>query len=292
VKGILTFQNRYPSVKQIKLEENFRSSKGIVETAREFIEKNPDRLPKKMQPTDAQDYEEGDIVALSFDTPELEAQHIVQSIKTLHGVAVKEPTDKDPHHKRGLAYSDMAVLFRSVDKNAEAVSRAFDQAHIPYIIVGMNNLFTTAEAEAARQLFYFMDALPAVDNQVSRRYMDERQHRAEADGGAQCRSRSTSPTGRIQGGQSPQCPLTDRKLLFARAAVLDAARVSREAFGVRSACCRFGMRQFLSKTESAFVVRRSDSTAGPIRTVVFGGGSSALPRRRRSKPAIASRLAS
>jgi DNA helicase II / ATP-dependent DNA helicase PcrA len=162
VKGILTFQNRYPSVKQIKLEENFRSSKGIVETAREFIEKNPDRLPKKMQPTDAQDYEEGDIVALSFDTPELEAQHIVQSIKTLHGVAVKEPTDKDPHHKRGLAYSDMAVLFRSVDKNAEAVSRAFDQAHIPYIIVGMNNLFTTAEAEAARQLFYFMDALPAV----------------------------------------------------------------------------------------------------------------------------------
>ena len=66
VQNILTFQKRYPSVAQVRLEENFRSSEGIVETARAFIEQNPDRLPKKMKPTDAQDYEPGDIVALSF----------------------------------------------------------------------------------------------------------------------------------------------------------------------------------------------------------------------------------
>jgi DNA helicase-2/ATP-dependent DNA helicase PcrA len=51
IKGILEFEKRYKKVTQIKLEENFRSSKGIVETAREFIEKNTTRLPKKMQPT-------------------------------------------------------------------------------------------------------------------------------------------------------------------------------------------------------------------------------------------------
>jgi hypothetical protein len=32
---------------------NFRSSKGIVETARPFIEQNGEQRPKKMQPTDA-----------------------------------------------------------------------------------------------------------------------------------------------------------------------------------------------------------------------------------------------
>ena len=163
VKGILTFTDRYPKVTQIKLEENFRSSKGIVETARAFIEQNTARLPKAMQPTDAQDFEDGDIVALSFDTPEQEAQHIAQSVQALHGIAIKEPTKADPKHQRGIAYSDMAVLLRSVAKNAEPITKAFDHAGIPYIIVGMNNLFGTPEAEASRQLFYFMAARPTID---------------------------------------------------------------------------------------------------------------------------------
>ena len=163
VKGILEFQKRYQPVTQIKLEENFRSSNGIIETAREFIEQNTTRLDKKMQPAAAQDFEEGDILALSFETPEQEAQHIVASIQALHGVAIKNPTKDDPKHQRGIAYSDMAVLFRSVDKNAEPVSSAFEHAGIPYIVVGMNNLFTTLEAEAARQLFYFMAERPTID---------------------------------------------------------------------------------------------------------------------------------
>ena len=37
VQNILTFETRYPAVEQIPLEENFRSSDGIVETARAFI---------------------------------------------------------------------------------------------------------------------------------------------------------------------------------------------------------------------------------------------------------------
>ena len=39
VENILTFVQRYPSVDQISLEENFRSSDGIVETARPFYRK-------------------------------------------------------------------------------------------------------------------------------------------------------------------------------------------------------------------------------------------------------------
>ena len=44
VANILTFDRRYPGVEQIPLEENFRSSEGVVETARAFIEQNGARL--------------------------------------------------------------------------------------------------------------------------------------------------------------------------------------------------------------------------------------------------------
>jgi DNA helicase-2/ATP-dependent DNA helicase PcrA len=60
VANILTFHERYPDVQQIPLEENFRSSKGVVETARAFIEQNGARLPKAMKPTGAQPDETGD----------------------------------------------------------------------------------------------------------------------------------------------------------------------------------------------------------------------------------------
>jgi DNA helicase-2/ATP-dependent DNA helicase PcrA len=105
-----------------------------------------------MKPTTAQDFEPGDLAALSFANPEEEAAWIAQTCKSLGGVAVKE----DEKH-RGISWSDMAVLLRSVRKNGEPITRALDTAGIPYVVVGMNNLFETREAEAARQLFYFMD---------------------------------------------------------------------------------------------------------------------------------------
>src|SRR5208282_1117789 len=122
VENILSFLKRYPKVHQIRLEENFRSSEGIIETAREFIEQNSIRLQKKMKLADAQPYEPGDICALQFDTPAAEAQHIVVTAKGIHGVAFNEPTEKDPNHQRGLAWSDMAILLRSVSRNAGPIN--------------------------------------------------------------------------------------------------------------------------------------------------------------------------
>lgn len=151
VQNILTFAKRYPGVKQIRLEDNFRSSPGIVYTARTFIEKNIERLPKQMQPTAAQAFEPGDIVALSFDSPESEAEYMCHTMKSLQGVAVKEDDEE-----RGISWSDMAVLLRSVGANAEPITRALDKAGIKYVVVGMKNLFGTLEAQAARALFYFM----------------------------------------------------------------------------------------------------------------------------------------
>jgi len=151
VENILTFSKRYPNVAQIRLEDNFRSSPGIVETARAFIEKNESRLPKQMQPTTAQKFESGDIVAASFDNPDSEAEYIAQTMQGLRGISIREEAKK-----RGVSWSDMAILLRSVGANGQPVTRALEKAKIPYLVVGMNNLFGTPEAQAARALFYFM----------------------------------------------------------------------------------------------------------------------------------------
>jgi DNA helicase-2/ATP-dependent DNA helicase PcrA len=151
VEEILSFKDRYPNATQIKLEENFRSSSGIVETARDFIQKNDRRLAKAMKPTGAQEDEPADVTALPFDSADDEARHIAETIKALRGVAIK-----DSGSERGISWSDMAILLRSVARNAEPITKALDAAGIKYVVAGMNNLFGTPEAEAARQLFYFM----------------------------------------------------------------------------------------------------------------------------------------
>src|SRR5665213_3754208 len=161
VENILTFGSRYPSVKRIPLEENFRSSDGIVETARAFIAQNTNRLQKEMKPTGAQTNEAGDIIALSFSSVEEEASYIAQTAQSLRGVAIREDGGE-----RGISWSDMAVLLRSVRANAEPITDGFKAAGIPYVLVGMTNVFGTAEAEACRQLFYFMASRADVDEGV------------------------------------------------------------------------------------------------------------------------------
>lgn len=161
VANILTFDKRYPSVEQIPLEENFRSSNGIVETARDFIEQNAARLVKAMKPTGVQKTEVGDSVALSFAAPEEEAGYIAATVHALRGVAFKE-NDVE----RGLSWSDMAVLLRSVKANAQPITAALRAADIPFVVSGMTNLFGTDEAESARKLFYFLGNRPGVDEKA------------------------------------------------------------------------------------------------------------------------------
>jgi DNA helicase-2/ATP-dependent DNA helicase PcrA len=158
VQNILTFANRYPDVTKIPLEENFRSSDGVIETARDFITLNTVRLSKAMKPTAAQADDAGDITALGFPDPDAEAVFIAQTCASSRGLIIR-----DDGNERGISWSDMAVLLRSVKKDAAPIMWALDNAGIPFVVVGMNNLFETAEAEAARQLFYFMASRPGID---------------------------------------------------------------------------------------------------------------------------------
>ncbi|QOZ23111.1 ATP-dependent DNA helicase [Bradyrhizobium sp. CCBAU 51753] len=151
VRNILSFEGRYPGATQVRLEENFRSSEGVVAVARDFIRQVLRRLPKEMKTTGAQAYEPSDITALSFDSPEEEAQHIARTCVALRGVAIREDGGN-----RGISWSDMAILLRSVRRDGEPIMSALEKAGVPYVITGMDDLFQTDEAEAARQLFYFL----------------------------------------------------------------------------------------------------------------------------------------
>ncbi len=164
ISNILSFSKRYPTVTQIRLEENFRSSKPIVEIAREFIRKNEHRLEKGMISTGAQPNEPGDVVAMAFGNPEAEALWIGKIMKQLQGVAFN-----DGERTRGLTFSDCAILLRSVRTNGKPIMNALRASGIPFIMVGMNNLFDTPEAEAARQLFYFMANRPGITRPHLRR---------------------------------------------------------------------------------------------------------------------------
>lgn len=151
VQNILNFEQRYQPVTQVRLEENFRSSEGIVAVAREFIRQVVRRLPKEMKASQAQAYEVGDIVALGFKSPDEEANYIAATCQSLRGLSIREEGGE-----RGVSWSDMAILLRSVRRDGGPIMEALDAADVPYVITGMDNLFQTAEAEAARQLFYFL----------------------------------------------------------------------------------------------------------------------------------------
>ncbi len=109
------------------------------------------RLPKEMKAEGAQDYEAGDITALPFDTPEEEAQHIAGRAKRCVGVAIREDGEDAASRCRTWRY-----CCASVRRDGGPITAALDAAGVPYVITGMDNLFETAEAEAARQLFYFL----------------------------------------------------------------------------------------------------------------------------------------
>lgn len=154
VQNILTFDQRYPDVRPIRLEENFRSSKGIVELGRSVAERldSVERLPKKMTAAGHQTWERGDMLTLQFGDDLEEAGWIAERIGELQGMPFVDRPGAEP---RGLSWSDCAVLFRSV-KDATKLVDELKRRDIPFIIKGLSRLFDAAEIQACVALFRYM----------------------------------------------------------------------------------------------------------------------------------------
>jgi DNA helicase-2/ATP-dependent DNA helicase PcrA len=145
IRNILEFAQRYESVESITLAENFRSSRGVVDTGRRIAELNTARLPKQMVPGSPRSFERGDLLALTFANAAEEAAWIAAKILETRGLPFRDEPDSTP---RGLSWSDCAILLRSVRQNGQVITDALDAAGIPFLITGLANLFDAPEVQA------------------------------------------------------------------------------------------------------------------------------------------------
>ena len=154
VRNILTFTERRAGVRTVTLDDNFRSSPGVVSLGRAVAELNhPHRLPKNMVAAEHQTYERGDMLALNFDSAADEVSWISDRIEQLRGMPFRDTPGAEP---RGLSWSDCAVLFRSVSKDAGALVDELKRRHIPYVIKGLTRLFDAPEVQACVACFQYM----------------------------------------------------------------------------------------------------------------------------------------
>lgn len=152
IGNIQHFRTKYPNVEYIKLEDNFRSTTGVVATAGKSITNNLQRLDKVMNAAGHQEYERGDILYNQYDTEEEENAFIVDSVRKLRGLAFQ---DSPNAQHRGLDYADMVILLRTW-KKAKLIMTALSDASIPFIVTGVNELFERPEAKAARAIFEYL----------------------------------------------------------------------------------------------------------------------------------------
>ncbi|MHC9290817.1 ATP-dependent helicase [Mycobacterium sp. LTG2003] len=170
VSNILTFADRYAGVRQVTLDDNFRSSDGVVEVGRSVAELIPygARLPKAMIASGHQTFDRGDLLAIDFADPEAEAVWICDRVQTMRGVAFIDGPGLPP---RGLSWSDCAVLFRSVARDAGPLVDELRRREIPYVIKGLNRLFESPEIQAIIGVFSYMVA--EIDETALRALFDD-----------------------------------------------------------------------------------------------------------------------
>jgi DNA helicase-2/ATP-dependent DNA helicase PcrA len=158
VSNIVTFNDRYEGVRQVTLADNFRSSEGVVEVGRSVAERIPDshRLPKAMVRSGHQRWQRGDMLARDFDDEVQEAAWICDRIEAMRGLAFKDDAGGEA---RGLAWSDFAVLYRSVANDAGPLVQELRRRDIPYFVKGLNRLFDSPEIQAVVGIFRYMAGL-------------------------------------------------------------------------------------------------------------------------------------
>ena len=153
VQNILTFKDRYKDVSTHKLLINFRSTKAIVETANSFVKStlNYKRLSK-----DISSHSDGNIQDLRnlwFENREEEAKWIARRIKSLVGTTyIEYNPDGTEKSRRGLTYSDFAILLRSIH-NSNGENRdiqfvnALKELDIPVKTTGEGGIFDRPYAQ-------------------------------------------------------------------------------------------------------------------------------------------------
>ena len=128
IHNILDFEKTFPDAKVIKLEQNYRSTKTILDAANGVIHHNQGRKDKTLWT----DNEQGVPIALNqYQTEYEEAMGIVNDIAA-----------KTEHHE--AEYKDFAVLYRT-NAQSRVLEEKFVTRNIPYRVVGGVNFYQRKE---------------------------------------------------------------------------------------------------------------------------------------------------
>ncbi len=127
-ENLATLAKDYPSLKVIKLEQNYRSVGVILKAANQLISHNPHVFEKRLW----SDKGYGDKIRVAGAADEFsEAEMVVNQI----------------HHQRvihGTPFADFAILFRS-NHQARIFESALRERAIPYVLSGSRSFFDASE---------------------------------------------------------------------------------------------------------------------------------------------------
>ncbi len=127
-RNILNFEKDYPEATVIKLEQNYRSTKNILDAAHEVISKNRLRSDKKLWTNAANGLP---VQILPVQSEQAEGEAIVRRIRT--------SVDLRARH-----YKDFAVLYRT-NAQSRSIEEVLIRYAVPYKIVGGTRFYDRKE---------------------------------------------------------------------------------------------------------------------------------------------------
>ena len=119
ISNILNFEQEFPNAKIVKLEENYRSTKNILNAANEVIKNNKSKIDKQLWTQN----EEGD--KIEYKTLNNEYEEVEYVVDEIDDICRKE-------HE---SYSNFAVLFRT-NAQARVLEEVFMKSGTPYKLIG------------------------------------------------------------------------------------------------------------------------------------------------------------
>lgn len=119
IRNILDFEKDYPDSQTFRLEQNYRSTKNILQAANSVVEKNMDRKPKTLW----SDKGQGEKIEIhELENERMEALKVVDHIK-----------QEVFRNKR--TFQDFAILYRT-NAQSRALEEGLRRSGMSYIIVG------------------------------------------------------------------------------------------------------------------------------------------------------------
>lgn len=128
MQNILDFEKDYPDAKVVLLEENYRSTKKILQAANDVINNNRNRRPKKLWTQNA------DGEQLVYYRANDERDEAVFVASTISNMA----------QELGKNFKDFAVLYRT-NAQSRTIEEALLKSNIPYTMVGGTKFYSRKE---------------------------------------------------------------------------------------------------------------------------------------------------